>query len=74
MTFKEQIPIELNGTVLILGQIQKIYLHEGIMSDDGQFDLQKSGSVGISGLNRYYSLTLEAEYNHARVEDVPRFS
>jgi len=72
MTFKEAINIKLNGTVLIIGEID--YL---IMPDDaiveGDIDLEVTNSVGISGLNSYYSLKKIERHPYVRVSEVPNF-
>ena len=40
---------------------------------DDDIDLEATKSVGISGLNSYYSLKKIACYPYARVNEVPQF-
>lgn len=45
--------IEENGTVLMVGAIQDIYLPEGVHTEDGWIDLSKTQGVTINGLDSY---------------------
>ena len=73
LELREMIPIQLNGTILVIGEIRDIYINDDVLSDDLQVDLAQLDTVGISGLNRYYSLQFEKELPYARVEDLPKF-
>ena len=64
----ESISIELNGTILCIGEIQHIILPENSFSDEGYIDLEKGLSTGISGLNFYYKLSFTHRYDYARVK------
>ncbi len=64
----ESISIELNGTILCIGEIQHIILPENCFSDEGYIDLEKGLSTGISGLNFYYKLSFTHRYDYARVK------
>ena len=68
MSFKQELPIEANGTSLIIGQVEHIILPDGAMDDGGHLDLGKLNVAGISGLNTYYSLQKEARYPYVRDE------
>lgn len=72
MRFKEAIPIPLNGTILIIGEIEHITILDSAMNDD-DIDLEQSNSVGISGLNSYYELKKIANHPYVRVSEVPEF-
>ncbi len=72
MRFMEAIPIELNGTTLVIGEIVNLILPDGAMAD-GDLDLEKVNGVGISGLNSYYELKKIAYYPYAEVTEVPEF-
>ncbi|WP_299679174.1 flavin reductase [uncultured Dokdonia sp.] len=45
--------IKENGTVLMVGAIQDIYLPEGVHTEDGWIDLSKTQGVTINGLDSY---------------------
>lgn len=72
MLFKEAIDIKLNGTLLVIGEIQHLILPNSAL-ESNQINLEEMNSVGISGLNIYYSLNKLAEYPYARVNEVPDF-
>ncbi|NAS32538.1 flavin oxidoreductase [Flavobacteriaceae bacterium R38] len=73
MRFKEMISIPLNGTTLVIGELIHLILPDTAIHD-GEMDLEKSNSVGISGLNSYYELKKIAQYPYARVNEVPEFN
>ncbi len=52
--FKQRIDIELNGTSLIIGEIQQIYFPENCLSADGYLDIEKAGTLTCSGLDSYH--------------------
>ena len=73
MRFKEAIDIKINGTVLVIGEIEQLILpNTAIVNDD--IDLEATESVGISGLNTYYSLKKIDSYPYARVNEIPHFN
>ncbi|MBB6460045.1 flavin reductase family protein [Flammeovirga kamogawensis] len=69
LRFKEEIPIPLNGTSLIIGEIENIQISEDCIDINGYIDLEKSKSAGISGLNTYYSFNKLTSFPYARVEN-----
>lgn len=72
MRFKEAIPITLNGTTLVIGEIVHIVLPDNAFTDN-DINLEKTNGVGISGLNNYYELKKIASYPYVRVSEVPKF-
>mgnify|MGYP001312996721 FL=1 len=56
MKYIDHIDINLNNTVLIIGEVQNITIDDSIVSDNGYLNLENAKSVGISGCNSYYSL------------------
>ncbi len=72
MKFQEAIDIKSNGTVLIIGEIQHLIIPDSAIVD-GDIDLEASNSVGISGLNSYYSLKKTHTFPYVNVNEVPEF-
>ncbi len=72
MRFKEALDIKQNGTVLIIGEIEHLILPDTAIVDN-DIDLEATNSVGISGLNSYYSLSKIEKYPYVRVNEVPEF-
>lgn len=67
----QEMPIPLNGTVFLIGEIQHVFIPESIMEPDGQLDLEMAAGIGISGLNSYYCLHKLENFPYARVEELP---
>jgi len=72
MRFKEAIDIKINGTVLVIGEIEQLVLPESVIAND-DIDLEATESIGISGLNTYYSLKKIDRFPYVRVKEVPEF-
>ena len=71
---KEIIPIKLNGTLMVIGEIEHLILPEEAIEPQGHLNLEITDTVGISGLNTYYSLSKLEQYPYARPEELPDFS
>ncbi|GAA0214159.1 flavin reductase [Kangiella japonica] len=73
LRFRKEIPIELNGTRLIIGEVQTIVLPGNALYGTGYIDLESCSNVGIGGLNQYYSLKKIDEFPYARLGEEPDF-
>lgn len=73
MKFKEAIDIKINGTLLVIGEIQHLIIPEEAIGADADIDLSKINDVGISGLNTYYELKKIERYPYARANEIPEF-
>jgi len=73
MKFEEAIPIEINNCLMIVGSIQHLMIDDNLVEENGQIDLQALNSVGIGGLNRYYTLQSIDKFPYARVNELPDF-
>ena len=72
MCFKESLDIKNNGTIMVIGEVEQLIIPENaIVNND--IDLELTNSVGISGLNSYYTLKKVETHPYARVEQVPKF-
>jgi len=74
LQFVEQIPIAINNTILVIGEIQHLVIPDEAMDKEGQLDLDIAGSVGVSGLNSYYQVTKKHLFPYARPHELPPFS
>jgi len=72
LRFKEEIPIPINGTSLIIGEIEHIILPEASFNEN-QLNLENTNSVGISGLNSYYSVKKITDFPYVRLNEFPDF-
>lgn len=67
LTLAQELPIEINGTVLLIGRVEHLYLPEdNVLRPDGSLDLTAAGTVALSGLDTYYETTPVARYGYAR--------
>ncbi|MEL7002429.1 MAG: flavin reductase [Bacteroidota bacterium] len=74
MRFRESIPIKANGTIIVIGEIEEIIIPDAALDNKGYIDLSKTNSMGISGLNSYYTVEKREEFPYARVNEIPDFS
>jgi len=73
LQFKEAIPIEVNGTTLVIGEIVHLILPDTAQGN-GNLNLEELEGVGISGLNNYYKFQKIAQFPYARIHEVPDFN
>lgn len=72
LRFMEAIDIKHNGTKFIIGEIEQLVFPDDAIVD-GDIDLEATNSVGISGLNSYYSLKKIGKHPYVRTNEVPKF-
>ena len=72
LRFKEAVDIKLNGTVLVIGEIEELVIADKAFVNE-DIDLEASEGVGISGLNTYYALKKIDSYPYARLSEIPKF-
>jgi flavin reductase (DIM6/NTAB) family NADH-FMN oxidoreductase RutF len=71
LAFEEKIPIQQNGTSLVIGSIQDIFLPEEWVGEDGFIDLVKAESVAGIGLDGYYSKGSVQRFTYAKPNQKP---
>ncbi len=62
----EEHEIKFNGTIFIVGEIVEIILPEEIISKDGYADIEKAGTISISGLDSYHETKRIARLSYAK--------
>jgi len=65
----EEHRIEANGTILLVGSIEEIWLPETILREDDAVDIEAAGTVAISGLDSYHSTECLARHGYVRVDE-----
>jgi len=73
MKFNESIEIEVNGTILMVGEVQQVNVDDDYIEEDGQIDLEKAKDVCVTGLNQYSTVTKTEKLPYARLSEVPNF-
>ncbi len=66
MELKEIIPIHLNGTYFIIGQIVLLEIDDNLVLEDGLIDIEKAASVAVNGLDDYYLPQSIDRYSYAK--------
>lgn len=66
LKLKEEVPIQSNGTWLVIGEVQEIWLKAVLLKDDGSLRLDQAGIVAAGGLDHYYSLEFLAALPYAK--------
>ena len=73
MELKEMIPIKSNDSTLVVGQVMKIIIDKSFLKNDFMFDLEKSESIAIGGLNEYFTIKNLDHFPYVRLKDFPKF-
>lgn len=73
LKFIETVKIEINNTVLVVGEIIQIIINDSFIDNDGTVNLQKSKSISVGGLNTYYDLKKISKFPYTRIENLPEF-
>lgn len=63
---EEEHPVAANGTIFMVAAIEKVYLQEGLIADDGLIQHDQAGTVAINALDTYYTANLFGQYDYAR--------
>lgn len=60
-----------NGTVLLVGTVEHVYLRDELLRPDGTLDLAAAGTAAISGLDGYHTVLPPVRFGYARVGQWP---
>ncbi len=67
LSLKEIIPIALNATYLVIGQLEKVLIDPSLKpTSDGFLHLDQAGSISSNGLDAYYKTELIDRYDYAK--------
>lgn len=68
----QSVNIELNGTTLIIGRIEKIILPDDIIQADGFIDIEQAETVTCSGLDSYHVTQRLSRLSYASISNSPK--
>lgn len=68
MKLREHLQLDINNTVLIIGEIVMINIKDNIVDNDGSIDIQGARSVAVSGLCSYHITGLLSRLDYAKPE------
>lgn len=60
-----------NGTLLLVGTVEHVYLQEAGLRDDGTLDLVAMGTAAVSGLDGYHAVQPPVRFGYARPGKLP---
>jgi len=66
LKYVEEHEIKFNGTIFIIGEIIEIILPDYVTSKDGFVDIEKAGSISISGLDSYHETKRISRLEYAK--------
>jgi len=67
LSLKEIVPISLNATFLVIGQLEQVLIDPSLQpTADGFLELDQIGSICSNGLDAYYNTTLIERYAYAK--------
>jgi flavin reductase (DIM6/NTAB) family NADH-FMN oxidoreductase RutF len=66
LKFEEKLDITINGTVMIIGSIDRIIVHDDIICNDGFMDLSRLNVLVSCGLDAYYSVNPISRFAYAK--------
>ena len=67
LSLKEIVPITLNATFLVIGQLEQVMISPSLNpTSDGFLELDQAGSICSNGLDAYYTTELVDRYDYAR--------
>jgi flavin reductase (DIM6/NTAB) family NADH-FMN oxidoreductase RutF len=55
MALRRIVPIDLNDTYLVIGEVQWVMVNKDLVQADGFIDLHAAGSLCSNGVDSYYS-------------------
>lgn len=67
LTLREIIPVKINNTLLVVGEITDLYFPDEIWdADQGIFDFEKAGTIAGSSLDGYHATQLIRRLKYAK--------
>ena len=64
--FREKKDIELNGTVLVIGEIVEVLIDSSFIQEDGKIDIVAAQTVSVSGLDEYHTASSLGRLEYAK--------
>lgn len=72
LKFEEEYPIQINQTIMVIGSIIETFLPQKCLSDDGFINLDRAGTVAVSGLDSYHKTKRLARLSYAKPDQTPQ--
>lgn len=72
LKFLEEHEIKSNGTIFIAGEIIEIIVPDEAIANEGYVDIEKAGTIAISGLDSYHETKRIARLSYAKAGIEPK--
>lgn len=72
LKLKEKIDIQLNSTMLLIGEVQEIWVQETALQTDGNIRFDLLEAAGVGGLDTYYRFEAAARFGYAKPDLNPQ--
>ena len=73
MKLIQEIPIVLNKTILMIGQIEHLFISKDAILNNGSVNLNYVNDVCTSGLDTYHKVSKLKTFPYAKVDNLPKF-
>ncbi len=71
LELKEIMPVNLNNTTIVIGEVKHILLTPNLVGTDGYVDHQAAQTVTVAGLDSYFEATALGRLTYAKPDVVP---
>lgn len=72
MELREIVPLKINGTKLIIGEVVWAIFPEGSLTERGHLDIVKAKTIGVTGLDHYHRLESISALSYAKPDQAVR--
>ena len=73
MKLVDEVKIEANQTIMMIGEIQDIYMPKESLLENGKVDLALQNNVCISGVDTYHKVADEISFPYPKRHNLPNF-
>lgn len=67
LVLREELAIQANGTYLMVGEVQEIWLQPELLETDGSLRPDKAELLAVAGLDQYFTTNFLAQLPYAKV-------
>jgi flavin reductase (DIM6/NTAB) family NADH-FMN oxidoreductase RutF len=71
LILRDIIPIQLNGTQMVIGEITNIICDDAAIKEDGYIDIESLNTVAVSGLDSYHTSKRLSRLSYAKPDSSP---
>lgn len=72
LEFIEKHDLKINNTILVIGKVIEVLFPDHSMNEDGSLDLERAGTITLSGLDSYHTTSKIARLSYAKPDILPK--